>query len=74
MWRQLVKNAMVWPFVHDGIPIVYYGERFTSGSCCLASADDRASQAKNKAIKEQQIQATVKRESIAAVQPHRASA
>ena len=23
---QLVKNAMAWPFVQDGIPILYYGE------------------------------------------------
>lgn len=22
---QLVKNAMTWPFIHDGIPITYYG-------------------------------------------------
>ncbi|TFK38764.1 glycoside hydrolase family 13 protein [Crucibulum laeve] len=22
----LVKNAMAWPFVHDGIPIMYYGQ------------------------------------------------
>lgn len=22
----LVQNAMVWPFVHDGIPILYYGQ------------------------------------------------
>ena len=23
---QLVKNAMVWPFIQDGVPIMYYGE------------------------------------------------
>lgn len=23
---QLVKNAMAWPFVQDGVPILYYGK------------------------------------------------
>lgn len=23
---QLVKNAMMWPFINDGIPILYYGQ------------------------------------------------
>ena len=31
---QLVKNAMTWPFIQDGIPILYYGQEqgYTGGA------------------------------------------
>ncbi|KAI0798144.1 glycoside hydrolase family 13 protein [Abortiporus biennis] len=32
--QALIKNAMTWPFIHDGIPILYYGQEqgYTGGA------------------------------------------
>ena len=41
LFQQLVKNAIAWPFVNDGLPILYYGTHqefrvvdFPSFECC----------------------------------------